>query len=377
MAFQTLLLSVFTAMTGLGIISPIIPNYATELGATGIWIGMIYSGFSFTRAALQAPVGRLADKRSKKMIICIGLTVYAFVSLLYIYAATSLHLVAIRMLHGVGSAMVMPVAMAYAVELTPRGEEGRYMGMIITAMFTGFGAGPLIGGYIYDNFSLSTVFYSMTALVTLSLLLTILLVPEEEGLGMRRERPSVPFLRILSNRRLLGAMIYRVVNAMGRGSIMGFLPLFAAQTLGIPYTLVGVILAVGIFANSFLQTPMGIIADRYNRIILVVIGGAVSSLGYFYLGRTGSTFDLMAARLVISMGGAISLPAMTAIVAEEGKPLGAGATMGVLNTGMSIGQIAGSLITGAIMDFYGIQTAFNLGGVLALVSILIFYLLTR
>jgi len=375
-ALQMLLFCVFTAMTGLGVVSPIMPNYATSLGATGIWLGLIYSGFSFTRAVLQTPIGRLADRRSKKKILCIGLGVYALVSLLYIYASSPLHLVAIRLVHGVGSAMVMPVAMAYAVELTPKGKEGRYMGYMSTAMFTGFGAGPLLGGYIYDWFSLSAVFYSMTALVSVSLLLTLIFVPEERSIrGVRR--PTVPFTKILSNRRLLGAMIYRIINALGRGSIMGFLALFAVQTLGISYSLVGTILSVGIFANSFLQTPFGILADKYNRVLLIVIGSILSSFGYFYLAKTGGALDLMMARLVISVGSGLAIPAMTAIVAEEGRRMGAGSTMGVLNTGMSLGQIAGSLLTGLIMDIYDIQTAFILGGILGLISTVIFYILVR
>ena len=67
-AFRVLLLSVFMAMMGLGIISPIIPNYASDLGATGVYIGLIYSGFSLSRALLQTPVGRLADTYSLSLI---------------------------------------------------------------------------------------------------------------------------------------------------------------------------------------------------------------------------------------------------------------------------------------------------------------------
>ena len=65
-AFRVLLLSVFMAMIGLGIISPIIPNFASDLGASGIYIGLIYSSFSLSRAILQTPVGRMADTYSKK-----------------------------------------------------------------------------------------------------------------------------------------------------------------------------------------------------------------------------------------------------------------------------------------------------------------------
>ena len=60
-AFRVLLLSVFMAMVGLGIISPIMPNYASDLGASGIYIGLICSSFSLSRAVLQTPIGRLAD----------------------------------------------------------------------------------------------------------------------------------------------------------------------------------------------------------------------------------------------------------------------------------------------------------------------------
>jgi len=271
--------------------------------------------------------------------------------------------------------MVIPVAMAYAVELTPKGEEGRYMGMMNTAMFTGFGAGPLLGGYIFDRFSLSMVFYSMTALIALSLILTILFLPSSIK-SPTLERKSVPLAKIIANRRLLAALIYRVINAMGRGSIMGFLAVFAVQNLGISYSLVGLILAMGIFINSFLQTPFGVLADRFNRVLLVVLGTLLASLGYFYLAHTHEALDLMTARFLVSLGGAFSLPAMTAIVAEEGKKMGAGSTMGVLNTGMSLGQIAGSLISGLIMDLYGIQFAFIIGGLLGIITIPIFYILT-
>ncbi|TRO48594.1 MFS transporter, partial [Candidatus Bathyarchaeota archaeon] len=285
-AFRILILCVFMAMMGLGIVSPILPNYASDLGATGVMIGLIYSAFSVSRAALQTPVGRFADSYSKKRIIVIGLAAYTVTSILYTFVSSPESLIAVRFVHGVGSAMVMPVAMAYAILLTPRGQEGRYMGYMNTALFSGFAAGPLLGGYLYENFSIDVVFRAMSALVFLSLVLTVLFVPEEGSLGLQRERPRVSFRRILTNRKLAGIFVYRAVNALGRGTIMGFLPLFAVQTLGISGSVIGLILSMGIFANAVLQTPMGVLADRYDRNLLLIAGGLISSAGYFFV--TGS-----------------------------------------------------------------------------------------
>jgi DHA1 family multidrug resistance protein-like MFS transporter len=376
-AFRVLLLSVFMAMVGLGIISPIIPNYASDLGATGIYIGLIYSSFSLSRAILQTPVGRLADTYSKKKIIVIGLILYAAVSVIYTYVTSPETLILVRVFHGVGSSMMMPVAMAYAINLTPKGEEGKYMGYMNTALFTGFGAGPFIGGYIYENYSTRMVFNTMSVLIVISLILTVIFVPDEASLGMSRKQDPVPIRKILSNKILSSILVYRAVNALGRGTIMSFLPLFAVQILGLSSTYIGVILSVGIFLNAFLQTPMGILADRFNRRILLIAGGLVASVGYLYMVHTGTIAEIFVARIIVSVGGALSLPAVTAIIAEEGREFGSGSTVGVFNTAMSIGQIVGPVLSGVLLDYYGMGSVFYFSGFISFCSVFTFWVLSR
>lgn len=376
-AFRILILCVFMAMVGLGIISPIIPNYASDMGATGVMIGLIYSSFSLSRAILQTPVGRFADSYSKKRIIILGLAAYTVTSILYTVVTSPEALIGVRFVHGVGSAMVMPVAMAYAILLTPKWEEGKYMGYMNTALFAGYATGPLIGGYIYEKYSVNTVFNAMSVLVFFSLILTLLFVPEERSLGLREEKPQVSFRKIITNRKLAGVFVYRAVNALGRGTIMGFLPLFAVQTLGISGSVIGFILSMGIFANAVLQTPMGILADRYNRNLLLIFGGLISSTGYFFLIGSRGSIDLFAIRLIISAGGAISLPAISAIIAEEGKDLGVGSTVGVFNTAMSVGQIVGPVFTGFLLDSYSMGAVFNFTGAIGVLSVGAFYFISH
>lgn len=376
-AFRVLLLSVFMAMVGLGIISPIMPNYASDLGASGIYIGLIYSSFSLSRAALQTPIGRLADTYSKKKIIVAGLVVYAVISVVYTYVTSPEMLIVVRFFHGVGSSMMMPVAMAYAMNLTPQGEEGKYMGYLNTALFSGFGAGPFIGGYIYENYSTNMVFNTMTVLVLISLVLTILLVPEEESLGMKPRKAPAPIREILANRTLRSILIYRAVNALGRGTIMSFLPLYVVQILGLSSTYIGVILSTGIFLNAFLQTPMGMLADKVNRKALLIGGGLISAMGYFYLVQTGTITEIFVARMVVSMGSALAMPAVTAIIAREGRELGSGSTVGVFNTAMSIGQIIGPVFSGFLLDAYGMGSVFYFSGFISVLSVISLWVMSR
>jgi len=263
------------------------------------------------------------------------------------------------------------------MNLTPKGEEGKYMGYMNTALFSGFGAGPFIGGYIYENYSTRMVFNTMSVLVAISLVLTILLVPDEESLGMKPRQSPVPIREILGNKTLSSILIYRAVNALGRGTIMSFLPLFAVQTLGLSSTNIGIILSTGIFLNAFLQTPMGILADRVNRKTLLIAGGLIASVGYFYMVQTGTIAEIFVARMVVSMGSALSLPAVTAIIAKEGRVLGSGSTVGVFNTAMSIGQIIGPVFSGFLLDTYGMGSVFYFSGFISVLSVIAFWVISR
>ena len=379
-AIQVLLACIFTAMLGLGIVGPIMPLYAEDLGATFVQIGLLSSAFSMSRLIFTPPVGRLSDTKSKKKIIACGLAAYMVVSILYTFAWDFTSLVSMRFLHGMGSAMAMPVAMAYAAELAPKGYEGRYMGTINFATFAGMGCGPLIGGYLTDTFSLSAPFYLMGALTALSLLLTLILLPEEKRTSAARSRSRPSFRKILSNRLIRATFIYRVVGALGRGSIMGFLSLYISGSpeiggLGQPVSVAGLILSAGMISTAVMQRPFGVLADRYSKIRLILLGGVVASAGYALLPSARTAWEVLVARLIVSAGGAMGLPALTAIAAIEGRELGVGSTMSTLQSAMSLGMIVGPLLSGVIVDLVGLRLVFYVGFLMGLLGTAVFYLL--
>jgi len=64
-----LALSVFSSMLGIGIIAPLLPLYAENMGATGIWVGIIFAGFSISRVIFLPVIGRLSDRSGRKLFI--------------------------------------------------------------------------------------------------------------------------------------------------------------------------------------------------------------------------------------------------------------------------------------------------------------------
>ncbi len=379
---QVLLLAVFVAMLGLGIVSPLIPVYAEDLGATYTQIGLLSSAWSISRFIFSTPAGRISDTTGKKKVIMAGLLTYSVVSLLYSIAWNFTSLISFRLVHGLGSALAMPVAMAYAAELSPKGQEGRYMGTMNLAMFGGMGMGPLIGGTLTDTFGSSAPFYIMSGLTAFSLALIYAFLPKIEKSSVDPTNPRPSFRKVLSNRILLASFIFRAINALGRGAIMGFLTIFMHTPvneggLGLSLTQAGTVLSVGQLSSAGLQRPFGDMADRYNKKMLIIIGGIVSALGMFSFPFTSNFWEVLGARLLFSIGSAIMLPSITAIAAIEGRELGISTTMSVLQSAMSLGMMAGPLVSGILADLFSLTPIFYVGSGISLIGLGFFVLLSR
>ncbi len=375
--FNVLFIAVFTAMLGLAIVSPLMPIYAENLGATGIWLGFIFAGFSLARAIFMPIVGKISDKHGRKQFITTGLLLYTIISLLYIAANSVWTLTLVRFIHGFASAMVIPITMAYVGETASEGKEGRRMGVFNIAFYLGMGAGPLIGGVLHDTYGFNSVFIAMAILTGLSFLLTLFMLPNiNVSRERKKSRQNISFKKILKSDTLKGLLIYRFVNAMGRGGVMSFLPLMAAQ-IDISASQIGVILTTNILFMASLQGIFGYLADKWNKFALVVIGAIVSALGLILIPLANNFWTFMALALVMGLGGAISMPAATAINVKIGSKYGMGASMGLFNTAMSVGMIIAPLISGLVMDLWGLKYVFFVAGIISYVGIAIFMYFLR
>lgn len=114
-----------------------------------------------TRGFCQPVVGSLSDRWGRKGFLIAGLFIYGLVGLVLPEAGSVANLILIRTFHGFGSAMIVPVAMAYVGELAPQGREGRYMGLLNVAIFTGIGGGPMLGGFFADLWGMASAFYAI------------------------------------------------------------------------------------------------------------------------------------------------------------------------------------------------------------------------
>lgn len=375
----TVVLSVFIALLGVGIIIPVLPVLATRLGATGFTLGLITAAFSLSRGLLQPVVGNLSDRWGRKGFLVAGLFIYGLVGLLIPHATSVFQLVLIRLFQGVGSAMIIPVAMAYASFLSPPGQEGRYMSIINIAIFCGIGAGPVLGGFFADIWGLASVFHMMATLCFLAFVLVMRNMPACCPIDRQKHSGLLVNVRLmLKRRRTVGILIARFATVLMMVPTMAFLPLMMSEWPGSSALQTGVVIAGRTLMNAVLQVPFGKLADRYDKVPLLISGCTCMSIAV-YLIPSVTTFPTMVGMyLFLGFGEAVLWPVLGAYAAEEGRThFGHGTMMGVFNLAMSAGVFTGAMLAGLSMDSWGMRRAFQVTAAAVLVLPLISAALIR
>jgi MFS family permease len=361
-------ITVGVAMMGLGIIWPLVPVYAVELGAGGFLVGLIIASFNVSRALFSPFSGGISDRWGRKKFIVFGLFIYAVISIFYIFPKNAETLIIIRLFHGLASLFVVPIAMALAADIAPAPKLGIYMGTLNMAAMIGLGFGPAVGGIIHDYLGINAAFYLMGALAFLTcLLVMIFLPPDDRYYGNTVKNKPYSVKKILSNKTILGIFIMRFFMASGQGAVYTFLPILAIQ-LYLSSTQVGIILAMNIFFIAFLQRPFGRLADRINPKYLVITGTLASSLTVFGMPFMDGFILILLLNILMGIANGISLPGGLVITGRLGKTMGMASIMSLNDAAWSMGMIVSPILSGIILDAFGLSYVFIIGSFLILMG---------
>jgi DHA1 family multidrug resistance protein-like MFS transporter len=363
-------------MIGIGIIAPLLPIYARNLGATGVWVGVIFAGYAISRTIILPFVGKLSDRRGRKPVISAGLFLFALTSFAYVLAGNVATLFIIRLMQGVAAGLVQPIAQAYIGDIAPEGEEGKWMGFFNATFLIGWGFGPLLGGILTDYFGMDSAFYVMGGLNVLAFAVVSLFLPEVVRRKDETDSGS-SFKDIASSNLIRGLFSFQVGDAAHRGIVQTFIPIFAGLTIGLSSSLIGTILSVLVIGAGVTQIFTGPLADRFNKRLVVIIGSLGILVSMVVIPQAVGFWSLLLFLAIAIIGDATAVPSASALIIQEGRKYGMGASMAVFNMGMGVGMSVGPILGGLASDFWGVEFAFYFMAALMLVSTIGFGGFTR
>src|SRR4030066_154344 len=121
---------------------PLVPLFASDLGATTVQVGMINAGFMVAAALLSLPLGLVSDRLGRKRLILSGMAISGLTSLFLLLVRTPLQVGAVYLFAGVGLACFSPSMMSYVGDVSPPHFLGRAYGWYTSSLYLGMAAGP-------------------------------------------------------------------------------------------------------------------------------------------------------------------------------------------------------------------------------------------
>lgn len=358
-AALTLNVSMFLVMAGFGVILPILPYFARDMGATPLEMALLTSVFAFTQFIMGPVWGDLSDRYGRRLILIGGMVGYGLSFIMLALSTTVPTLMFARALGGLVSSAAFPVELAIAADSSSPEDRAAAIGTLSASQNLGFIFGPMIGGVlaplgVFQVFTMSGAAVLITAAATAFVLREPARGPDPERVSMLNLFRSLP--RALTG-RLGGYLLVTLGATFGGSSVFAMFAFYLMDRIGASAAVTGyVFTSMGIGSAAVQYLAVGRLTrllGEKNATRLALGTGTIA----FAILAAGTTMTVL---IIGSLTCGLSLGLLRPVVAtalSRRTPYGQGFTMGLNSSFDSLGRMIGPLWAGSMYG-YGITIPF-------------------
>lgn len=364
-----LLVNLFIAFLGIGLVIPVLPRLMNELDISGQVVGYLTAAFALTQLIFSPFAGKAVDRFGRKIMIVIGLIIFGLSELLFGFGKTIDVLFISRILGGLSAAFIMPAVTAFIADITTDDNRPKALGYMSAAISTGFIIGPGIGGFLAE-IGTRVPFYSAGILGLVAAVCSMILLREPE-------RPIIPATEggaegKSSFRKLLMPMFFIAfavifISSFGLAAFESFFSLYVDHKFGFSPSDIAIAITGGAILGAIFQVaffdPMMKALGEINLIRIMLL---LSAILVFAMTLVNSYWMIMAVTFTVFVGFDLIRPAVTTYLSRiAGNDQGFVGGMNSFFT--SLANVFGPIIGGVLFDIdinypYYFATVFILAG---------------
>lgn len=361
----------FLVMVGFGIIIPVLPFYAEEVGASPTELGLLMAVYSFMQLVFAPMWGRISDRIGRKPVIVIGISGLAISFFLMGLSTQLWMLFAARIIGGFLSSANMPTIMAYVADTTTPENRGKGMGIIGAAVGLGFIFGPAIGG-IFSKTSLTTPFYLAGALSVLTFLLVLFFLKESlspESRKQQSDKKTSIWKEFTGSASIL--FIMQLFISLSMSGLEATFAYFAAKRANLDTVQLGYIFMIMGLVGALVQGGLvGRLTKKYGEGVVIQGGIIISAIGFGLILLVDSFTTAAIYLTIFGVGNGVIRPSVSALITKT-STAGHGSSTGLLSSFDSLGRIIGPPLGGWL---FSIQAGLPyISGVVLSIVAFIFY----
>ncbi|MBD3922704.1 MFS transporter [Paenibacillus sp. PR3] len=162
-----------------------LPDLITGLHSTLLQAMWIMLSYMVAQTVVVLMAGSLADRFGRKRLYIWGMILFTIVSFISGFASDATWLIILRILQGVGGAMVMANSTAIVADAFPKEELGRALGINIMVVAVGQIIGPVLGGWLTTDYGWEWTFWFNVPFGVVAVLWSLW------AMGMKEEKAAV------------------------------------------------------------------------------------------------------------------------------------------------------------------------------------------
>ncbi|MDQ6598311.1 MFS transporter [Bacillus salipaludis] len=366
-ALPILFFVMFLVMIGFGIIIPVLPFYAEQIGASPTELGLLMAVYSFMQLIFAPIWGRVSDRIGRKPVMMIGIAGLGISFLIQGLSTQLWMLFAARIIGGILSSANMPTAMAYVADITTEENRGKGMGIIGAATGLGFVFGPAVGG-IFSKISLGLPFLLASASSFITLILVFLLLKESSEKKSVEKRPSL--LEAFNGPTSI-LFVMQLLISLSLSGLEATFAYFAAKKAGIDTVELGYVFMIMGFASAIIQGGLvGRLTKKYGERMVIQGGIIVSAIGFGLILLVNSFLTAAVYLTIFGIGNGVIRPSVSALLTKT-STAGHGSSTGLLSSFDSLGRIIGPPMGGWLFSIT-IGLPYISGAVLSVLALILF-----
>ena len=369
-----LMITAFVDMVGFAMVIPLVPFYATQMGADATIVGVLISAFSIAQL-LSAPTwGRMSDRYGRRPAVLAGLGVSALGYMVFAVAGNIWLLFLSRVVQGVGGGTV-GVLQAYVADASDPEDRAKGLGWLSAATSAGAVVGPAFGSLFVMLWGHAGPGVGATVFCLMSGAFAWRFLREADVTAAfdRRKRKRVSgaegraVLRVVTHTKEPASRLIWIY-AVAIGGFYGTAPLLAlllGERLGVTERNVGYFVmylgAVGLIVRAgFLGFAVRKLGEpKLARLGLMLLAAGLATVSQAH------TFATMAISLTLMpLGTAFTFPCVTALLSRNVKADDRGLYMGVQQTFGGIMRVIFPIGTGWVADRFGMGTPWAIAAAL-------------
>lgn len=347
----------------LSFIGFMLPIYALDVGASVMEVGMLYSVFSLISIIIRPKVGNLLDRRGRKIGLFIGVVLYCLVNFLLLIGRDFKYLFLTRIFQSIGASFLWISVDTMVSDVSYAGNRSENFGSISQAIGRGDFIGCIIGlgiffsKYFNEPFKVVFTLYFIFSLIALY----ICIFKIEETLCYKRDIRTKSYIKEGKTTKfiLIAGFIFYIFSL-----VFPLYIIYLKEYITGNLYLIGLVFLPGEAFQLFLPRRFGILADKYDRRKIVILGLFFLGVLQLFVPFIKDYFEFLIIYTLVSLIFMLIDPAASGLVIEyigDGKR---GESYGLYSLAGGVGGTLGPLVGTYYYEHIGGETIFIIGGIL-------------